>query len=224
MVPIKTHIRSNNAAYNEYHVADLNIRHRIFSTRQGCFVSDLSQTQSNAQVETEKATLQPADEEIRELLALPKGENMIFSRSLQKSDAQTIVVISDTYLPVWFFNMTPELEKPDTDIYQLMIQLDKTPAWCTETLDSVQASSVERRIFGLSPGDPVALFKIVRRVFDKGGQPLSVDFLTDRGDSYRLHLFVPAVCPGCPRSVSSAFKIALTRPRDVSYIHPVEVD
>src|ERR1041385_7776034 len=37
--PIKKRKRSNNAAYNEYRVADFNVRHRIFSTRQGGFVS-----------------------------------------------------------------------------------------------------------------------------------------------------------------------------------------
>lgn len=101
----------------------------------------------------------------------------------------------------WFAEMTPELEKPDSDIYQLMRQLGKKPTWCTETIDIVQASSKERVMFGLSPDDPSALLKILRRSFDDQGTPLDVQFLTDRGDMYRLHYSFPLFEEGIPEAV-----------------------
>ena len=35
-------------------------------------------------------------------------------RNLQRRDPETIVAISDTYLPFWFAEMLPELEKPES--------------------------------------------------------------------------------------------------------------
>ena len=81
----------------------------------------------------------------------------------------------------------PELEKPDSDVYELLRRLGKKPYWCTETVDSVPANTVERAMFGLSFDDPTYMFKVVRRSFDCEGHPFEVQFLTDRGDIYRLH-------------------------------------
>jgi len=84
-----------------------------------------------------------------------------FYRTYQYRDPETLVAISDTYLPFWFAQVLPELEKPDCDIYQLMFPLGKEPFWCTETVDVVQSTNYERKIFGLSSDDPCALLKIL---------------------------------------------------------------
>lgn len=115
---------------------------------------------------------------------------MIYHRNIQRRDPQTIVCINDQYLPFWFAPMIPELEKPESDICQLMQQLGKKLYWCTETVDVVQASTIERLMFEMSPDDPCMLLKILRRSFDEDGHPLEEQFLTDRGDIYRL-----AICP-----------------------------
>jgi len=201
VLPIKERVWPNNAAINEYHVADLNIRHRIFSTRHGGFVSDISKKGSPAFLEVLAVKVQYADKELAELLNINQGEKVIFQRTLQRSDKDTAIAISDTYLPFWFVEMLPELEKPESDIYQLMRQLGRNPVWCTETIDVVQASSLERIMFGLSPDDPSALLKIIRRVFDENGHPLNVDYLTDRGDMYRLHYSFPLFSDDIPEPV-----------------------
>lgn len=201
VLPIKEKTWPNNAAFNEYHIADLNQRHRIFSTRHGGFVSDISKEGNPAYIETLILKVQYADDEVANLLDIAPGEKVIFHRSLQRRDKETIIAISDTYLPFWFVEMLPELEKPECDVYQLMRQLGKNPIWCTETVDIVQASSLERVMFELSPDDPSALLKIVRRSFDHDGCPLSVDFLTDRGDMYRLHYSFPLSAEGVPEAV-----------------------
>jgi len=138
---------------------------------------------------------------VAQLLSIAEGERVIFHRNLQRSDPETIVAISDTYLPFWFVEMLPELEKPESDIYELMRRLGKKPTWCTETIDVVQASSKERVMFGLSPDDPSALLKILRCSFDEDGTPLDVQFLTDRGDMYRLHYSFPLFPEDIPVSV-----------------------
>lgn len=124
-----------------------------------------------------------------------------FSRTRQRRDPSTVVAISDIYLPFWFSEVMPELEKPNHDIYSLMRQRGKNPSWCTETVDSVHATSVERVLFELSPDDPSALLKIRRCAFDEDGNPLSVDFLTDRGDTYRLHYSFPLFSDGIPEKL-----------------------
>ena len=199
--PIKERTGPNNAAINEYRVADLNIRHRMFSTRQSGFLPDISQQDSNAHMETKILKIQYADAEIASLLNISEGDNIVFYRTYQYRDSDTLVAISDTYLPFWFAQVLPELEKPNCDIYQLMFQLGKEPFWCTETVDVVQSTSYEREIFGLSSDDPSALLKILRRVFDKEGNPLAVDFLTDRGDTYRLHYSFPLFRDGIPQDL-----------------------
>ncbi len=198
ILPVIEHIGPNNAANNEYRVANLNIRDRIFSTRHGGFVSDVSEQKPASFVEAKKIEIQYADAEIASLLNISEGDSIVFYRSYQKIDDGTIIAISDTYLPFWFAEILPELYKPDCDIYQLMLQLNKKPFWCTETDDIVQATSVERKIFKLSADDPSALVKIVRKVFDDQGNPLSVDFLTDRGDKYRLHYSFPLFAKDIP--------------------------
>lgn len=201
ILPIKEKTWPNNAALNEYRVADLNIRHRMFSTRHGDFVADISKGGHPACKETLALKVQYADTEVAKLLSINPGDKVVFHRNLQKRDNDTIVAISDAYLPFWFTEMLPELEKPDSDIYQLMRQLGKKPFWCTETIDIVQASSTERVMFGLSPDDPSALLKILRRSFDEEGNPLDVQFLTDRGDTYRLHYSFPLFAESIPEAV-----------------------
>ncbi len=201
VLPIKERIWPNNAAFNEYRVADLNSRHRMQSTRHGDFVSGISKGGHPAYKETLTLKIQYADAEVAQLLSIAEGERVIFHRNLQRRDPETIVAISDTYLPFWFVEMLPELEKPESDIYELMRRLGKKPFWCTETVDVVQASSIERVMFGLSPDDPSALLKILRCSFDEDGTPIDVQFLTDRGDMYRLHYSFPLFPEDIPASV-----------------------
>jgi DNA-binding GntR family transcriptional regulator len=187
ITPVKERTWPYNAAINEYHVAELNTRKRILSTRHGGFVSDISQQGYRAYLEVREVRVEYADAEVASLLNIAEGDKVVFYSTLQRSDPNTVIAISDTYLPFWFSEVLPELYKPDCDIYQLMRQPGKNPFWCTEDVDTVQASSTERVQFGMSPDDPCALLKILRRVFDDKGTPMSVDYLTDRGDIYRLH-------------------------------------
>ncbi len=182
----------NNAALNQYRVANLTGRDRMLSTRHGDFVADITQGGNpTASKETLSLEVEYADEEVAGLLALAVGDPVIHHRNLQRRDAETIVCINDSYLPIWLVEMMPELRKPDSDIYQLMRQLGKHPTWCTEQVDAVQPGSIERVLFALSPDDPRTLFKILRRSFDADGTPLDVQFLTDRGDIYRLKYSFP---------------------------------
>jgi DNA-binding GntR family transcriptional regulator len=201
--PIKERIGANNASINEYRVADFTQRHRIFSTRHGGFVSDIKPQNSGAYMETKILKVQYADAEIAALLHIPEGENVVFHRTHQYQDPDTLVAIADTYLPFWFVTVLPELEKPNTDIYQLMFELGKHPSWCTETVDVIQSTLLEREIFGLSSDDFSSLLKILRCTFDDEGTPMSVDFLTDRGDTYRLHYSFPLFVDGIPEAVRS---------------------
>jgi DNA-binding GntR family transcriptional regulator len=196
---VKHHNWKNNAAVSEYRIADIDIRHRIFSSRQGDFVSDVSRDGVAARKENLELKMQYADEEVAQLLEIQAGDKVIYNRNLQ-CRGDTVIAISDTYIPYWFAEMMPELEKPDNDIYALMHQLGKNPTWCTETVDIVQASSKERELFELSPDDPTPMIKILRRSYDKDGTPLDVQFLTDRGDMYRLHYSFPLFPTGVPEN------------------------
>lgn len=198
--PVRQHNWKNNAAVSEYRIADIDIRHRIFSSRQGDFVSDVSRDGTTAHKETLELKVQYADEEVAHLLEIEPGDKVIFHRNLQWR-GDSVIAISDTFIPFWFAEMLPELEKPDSDIYALMRTLGKHPAWCTETVDIVQASSKEREMFGLSPDDPTPMIKILRRSYDEDGTPLDVQFLTDRGDMYRLHYSFPLFPEGVPENV-----------------------
>ena len=201
ILPIKEKTWPNYAAYNEYRVADINIRNRMLSTRHGDFVADVSKEGYSASKETLLLKVLYADSEIAHLLNIAEGEQVIYHRNLQRRDPETVVCINDQYLPFWFAPLMPELEKADSDVYQLLFRLGKKPSWCTETIDIVQASSVERVIFGLSPDDPSALLKILRCSFDEDGTPLDVQFLTDRGDTYRLKYSFPLFASGVPEPV-----------------------
>ncbi len=196
--PITERTGSNNAAINEYKVADFNIRHRMFSSRHAGFITDVSEQNRSAHVEVKDLKIQYADAEIASLLDIAEGDNIIFLRSYQYRDPNTLVAISDTYLPFWFAQIMPELDKPDTDLYEVMFKLGKKPFWCTERVDIVQSTILEREIFGMSTDDPAPMLKILRCAFDEDGTPLSVDFLTDRGDTYRLHYSFPLFARDIP--------------------------
>ena len=187
VLPIKKKTRATSAALEEYRVADLKMRDRMHTTRHGDFVSDVGKGGYPAYKETLILKIDYADPEVARLLNIAEGEKVIFHRNLQRRDKETVVCINDQYLPFWFVEMMPELEKPDSDVYELLHKLGKKPYWCTETVDSVPANTVERAMFGLSFDDPTYMFKIVRRSFDCEGHPLEVQFLTERGDIYRLH-------------------------------------
>lgn len=187
VLPIKKKTRATSAALGEYRVADLKMRDRMLTTRHGDFVSDVGKGGYRAYKETLLLKIDYADSEVARLLDIAEGEKVIFHRNLQRRDKETVVCINDQYLPFWFVEMMPELEKPDSDVYELLRKLGKKPYWCTETVDSVPANTVERAMFGLSFDNPTFMFKIVRRSFDCEGHPLEVQFLTDRGDVYRLH-------------------------------------
>src|SRR5260370_3079214 len=90
------------------------------------------------------------------------------------------------YFPFWFADVLPEVEQRDRDVYQLMRQVGKLPAKCTETVEVVKASSIERLLFELSPDDPAPLLKLQRQTFDEQGYPLAVQFLTVKADNCRL--------------------------------------
>ena len=191
----------SNASFNEYHVADLSVRSRMLSDRRGDFVEDVSKGGYPAYKETGILKIQYADAEIARLLHVAEGEQVVYHRNLQRRDKETIVCINDSYFPFWFAPLMPELEKPNSDIYQLMRRLGKKPFWCRETVDVVQATAVERSLFGLSVDDPAPMLKILRRSLDEEGNPLEVQFLTDRGDMYRLDYSFPLYASGIPEAV-----------------------
>ena len=191
----------SNASFNEYRIADLSMRNRMLSDRRGDFVEDISKGGYPAYKETVLLKVQYADAEIAQLLHISEGEQVIYHRNLQKRDNDTIVCINDSYFPFWFAPLMPELEKPDSDIYELMRQVGKKPFWCRETVDVAQASGVERFLFGLSLDDPAPMLKILRRSLDEEGHPLEVQFLTDRGDTYRLDYSFPLYATGIPEAL-----------------------
>jgi DNA-binding GntR family transcriptional regulator len=198
---IQEKVWPHNAALNKYYVADLNVRHRMLSTRQGDFVSDVSQDGEPAFKETLLLEVQYADAEIASLLEISPGDPVVFHRNLQRRSRETVVAICDSFIPFWFAEMMPKMRQPDYDVYQLMRQLGKEPMWCEETVDIVQASSNERILFGLSSDDPVGLFKILRRSFDQNGNPLEVQFLSDLGKTYRLRYSFPLFATGIPEVI-----------------------
>jgi DNA-binding GntR family transcriptional regulator len=201
VLPIKKKTRATSATLGEYRVADLNMRHRMLTTRHGDFVSDVKKGGYPAYKETLLLKIQYADPEVASLLDIEVGEKVIFHRNLQRRDKETIVCINDQYLPFWFVDMMPECDKPDSDVYELLRKLGKQPCWCTETVNVAPANTVERAMFGLSFDDPISMFKIVRRSFDQEGRPLEVQFLTDRGDVYRLHYSFPLYASDLPETL-----------------------
>jgi DNA-binding GntR family transcriptional regulator len=134
-----------------------------------------------------RAKIQDADAEIAPLLALAAGEKVVVYRERLRRTDKAIVAIRDMYFPFWFADVFPELEQRESDVYQLMRHVGKFPARCTETVEVVQASSIERLLFELSPDDPAPLLKLQRHTFDQEEHPLAVQFLTLKEDQYRLH-------------------------------------
>jgi hypothetical protein len=200
VLPAREKTWPNYAAYNEYRVADINVKSWLFSTPHGDLVADVSQESHSLDKETLVLKIQYADAEVARLLNIAEGEQVIYYRNLQRWDSENIICINDQYLPFWFAPMIPELEKPDSNVYQLMLRLGKKPSRCTETIDVVQASSVERVLFGMSPDDPLALLKILRRSFDEEGHPMDVQFLSNRSNTYRLHYSFPLFANDIPEA------------------------
>jgi len=184
--PIKERNWPNNASLNEYRVVDRTQPQKQLASRQQTALPDVTLDASALAKEILLLKIQHADTEIARLLALPARENVIVYRQRQRRADQTIVAISDFYMPFWFATAMPELEQSECDPYELMSRLGKVPVRGTEIVEVVQARSVERVLFELSTDDPAPLFKLQRHSFDANDQPLAVEFLTIRADCYRL--------------------------------------
>lgn len=181
--PIKERAWPNNASLNEYRVADLTPTRKTVVSRQQTRLPDLPHA---IEKETLLLKIQYADAEIARLLALTEGEKVVIYRERERQADKTIVAISDLYTPFWFAEVLPELEQTGSDAYQLMQRLGKAPARCVEIVEGVQARSMERVLFELSPDDPAPLLKLQRQTFDADDHPLAVEFLTIKAESYRL--------------------------------------
>jgi UTRA domain len=186
VLPIKVRSWPHNASLNEYRVADLTNAHKTLMERQDALHSDMAGDGQVIEREILLLKIQYADAEIAQLLALAAGEKVVVYRERQRQTDKAIVAIRDMYFPFWFADVLPELEQRDSDVYQLMRQVGKSPIRCTETVEVVQASSIERLLFELSPDDPAPLPKLQRQIFDREEQPLAVQFLTIKGDQFRL--------------------------------------
>jgi UTRA domain len=184
--PIKERTWPNNASLNEYRVADVMHDHKVLAVRLQAELPDVTLESQAPGKETLLLKIQYADAEIAQLLALAEGEKVVVHRQRERRADKTVVAISDLYAPFWFADVLPDLELVGSDAYQLMQRLGKKPVRCTETVEVVQARSVERVLFELSPDDPAPLLKVQRHSFDAESRPLAVEFLTIRGDSYRL--------------------------------------
>jgi hypothetical protein len=186
VLPIKERTWPNNASLNEYHVADLTDVRKTLLQRQLLDVPETMAEPPLSEKEPLLLKIQYADAEIASLLALAEGEKVVLYRERERRSDKTVTAISDLYAPFWFAEVLPELEQADSDVYQLMQRIGKQPATWTETVEVVQARSVERMLFELSVDDPAPLFKLQRHTFDADHHPLAIQFLTIRGDSYRL--------------------------------------
>jgi DNA-binding GntR family transcriptional regulator len=184
--PIKERTWPNNASLNEYRVADLTPAHKTLASRQQAGLPDVTLEAHAPEKETLLLKIQYADAEIAQLLALTEGEKVVVYRERERRADKTIVAISDLYAPFWFADVLPDLEQTGSDAYQLMRRIGKDPTRCMETVEVVQARSVERVLFELSPDDPAPLFKLQRHTFDADDYPLAIEFLTIRADSYSL--------------------------------------
>lgn len=186
VLPIKERTWPNNASLNEYRVANLTQPQKQLASRQQTALPDVFPAPSAPAKEILFLKIQYADAEIARLLALTERENVVVYRQRQRRADETIVAIRDLYVPFWFAAAMPELEQSEHDAYELMSHLGKAPVRGTEIVDVVQARSVERVLFELSTDDPAPLLKLQRQSFDAHDQPLAVEFLTIRADSYRL--------------------------------------
>jgi hypothetical protein len=186
VLPIKERTWPNNASFNEYRVADLTDVHKTLLQRQLAGLPEKNSEAHISESETLLLKIQYADAEIAPLLALAEGEKIVIYRERERRADKTVTAISDLYAPFWFAEVMPEMERAGSDAYQLMRRIGKQPVKWTEIVEVVQARSVERMLFELSLDDPAPLFKLQRRAFDADDHPLAVQFLTIRGDSYRL--------------------------------------
>jgi DNA-binding GntR family transcriptional regulator len=198
VLPIKERTWPYNASLNEYRVVDLTHAQKALLIRQDALHPDVPRDEQVVEREILLPKIQYADVEIAQLLALPAGDKVVAYRELQRRADKTVVAISDIFLPFWFAEVLPELEQRDSDIYQLMRQAGKFPAKCTETVEVVQASSIERLLFELSPDDPAPLLKLQQHIFDREEKPLAVQFLTIKGDQYRLQYSFPLALSDTP--------------------------
>lgn len=196
--PIKERTWPYNASLNEYRVADLTHAQKALTIRQGALHLDRARDEQVIEREILVLKIQYADAEIAQLLALTVGEKVVVYRERQRRTDKAIVAISDMYFPFWFADVLPELEQKDSDVYRLLRQVGKHPARCIETVEVVQASSLERFLFELSPDDPAPLLKLQQQIFDQQEQPLAVQFLTTKGDQYRLQYAFPLALSNGP--------------------------
>jgi len=195
ILPVKERSWPNNASLNEYRVADLTQAQKVLAHRLHAELPTSTAETPLPEKETLLLTIQYADEEIAGLLGLTTGEKVVVYRERERRPDKTVTAISDWYAPFWFAEMIPELEQTGNDVYQLLQRLGKFPASCTETVDIVQARSVERVLFELSPDDPAPLFKLQRLTLDVANAPLAVQFLTASGSSYRLQYTLSLTSP-----------------------------
>lgn len=183
VLAIKERTWPNNASLNEYRVADLTPARKTVMSRQQAGLPDLPHATPK---ETLLLKIQYADADIARLLALAEGEKVVIYRVRERQADKTVVAVSDLYAPFWFAEVLPELERADSDAYRLIVREGYNLARCVETVEVVQASSVERVLFELSPDDPAPLLKLQRQTFDEDDHPLAVEFLTTKAESYRL--------------------------------------
>jgi DNA-binding GntR family transcriptional regulator len=184
--PVKERTWPYNASLNDYRVADLTHVQKALLTEQRVLFPEGASHEQVVEKEVLLLKLQYADAEIAHLLALAEGDKVFVYRERQRWTDNTILAIRDLYVPFWFADVVPQLEQKESDLSRLMQRVGKFPASCTETVEVVQASSLERVLFELSPDDPAPLLKLQQQIVDRDGQPLAVQFLTIRGEHYRL--------------------------------------
>jgi DNA-binding GntR family transcriptional regulator len=192
VLPVREHAWPNNASLNVYRVADIEAHEKLLLSRQDGEQRDSGPTNEQ---EILLVKIQYADAQIASLLSLAEGDKVVWYRQRERGSHRTILAITDTYAPFWFAEALPELERGERDLMQLMRQVGRQPAQCMETVEVVQARSVERVLFDLSPDDPAPTLKVQREISDEAGHPLSVQFVTLRADRYRLRYAFPLTEP-----------------------------
>jgi DNA-binding GntR family transcriptional regulator len=183
VLPVREHTWPRNASFNSYRVADFSGAHKHLI--QAPSIPEATSAPADSR-EILSSKIQYADSDIAALLALSEGDKVVWYREREGQAPDAIVTITDTYTPFWFAEMLPELERPEQDLLSLLRQAGREPAQCQETVEVGQAGSVERVLFALSADDPAPLLKVQRQIFDAGKQPLAVQFVTLRGERYRL--------------------------------------
>lgn len=184
VLPVKARSWPNNAAFNEYRVADLDLSHKQVADREQAMLP--GGTDKDAAQETLLLKIQYADTQIASLLAMAPGDRVIVFRERLRAAEGTVLAITESYVPFWFAEMLPELELGQRDLFALMRLQGKNPMSWTETVDVALASSVERVLFELSPDDPAPFLKLQRQTLDQENHPLAVQFFTLKPEYYRL--------------------------------------